>query len=144
MHTPILPAEHLTRNNHSPQLKKKTKMNSQTAIKQQNRSLMRSMLQAPATVYSNFGNTEPKVKKQLKKQVGTERLEINSNDNFFNPQSTTISSSKGQMSGSYTNQVHSNALNKLKISSPPSLQIVNEKTKKTQLKAKATLKGLVN
>ena len=48
------------------------------------------------------------------------------------------------MSGSYTNQVHSNALNKLKISSPPSLQIVNEKTKKTQLKAKATLKGLVN
>ena len=38
---------------------RKNKNNSQVMIKE-SRSLMASMLQAPATVYSNFGNTEVK------------------------------------------------------------------------------------
>lgn len=97
MQTPILPADNLTRNTISPL--KKQKMNSQTTIKQQTRSLMRSMVQAPVTVYSNFGSTDNKLKKN-QKNVGTERFEVNSNDNFFNPQST-ISSSKGLYNGNF-------------------------------------------
>ena len=96
---------------------KRMKANSQLTIKQQNRSLMRSMMQAPATVYSNFGNSDAVIIGS--KNIGTERLDANTKDNFFNPQST-INSFK-PFAGCQTSTMTQGVFNKLKLSDPPSL-----------------------
>ena len=82
---------------------------------------VRGVLQAPATVYTNFSQNETK----LRKNIGTDRLEISSNDPFFNPTQSTFTNFK-PVAGDPLAQANGTS-HKTKQHSLPKFKVVTER-----------------
>ena len=84
---------------------------------------VKGMLQAPATVYTNFPQHEPK----LRKNLGTERLEISSTDPFFNPSQSSFTNFKQPASDPMAQA--NGGSHKTKPPSLPKFKVVTERSR---------------